>query len=319
MKNLQSSLKFGCLVMLTFLVGLGIGYFGMLHRIDGQRASKPHQPVSKVNEMVPPPVTTTANDKNMAATSTVVMAKVTDKSELKPNKDRVAMASKKMAVVTQKNKNLEKNTIANKKLATTKTLITQKKPEPQKIPVTPLEKVRPAKDGAVALPQKTQQPKEVLARAESAKNQKSVKLSPEEVQAQQADKAKSILRGMIATIAPADDDDLLNDVTLPGGKSSKKAPIKVALYPDQIRRKISSNQSAFRVCYERDMSGKAGKVVVKFTIGADGKIADHSIRESSLNSEVAECIVRNLQTISFPQPSEGKFTFNYPFIFTSAE
>jgi TonB family protein len=118
---------------------------------------------------------------------------------------------------------------------------------------------------------------------------------------------------------PASGDSLNdNEVFRPGDPRWKNASInQIKRYPDRIKQKIISKMPTIQACADHyvGQSSRRGKVVVKFTIGADGKIADYSIRESNLNSQVAECIVRNLKTISFPGPSEGQFTVNYPFFF----
>lgn len=94
-----------------------------------------------------------------------------------------------------------------------------------------------------------------------------------------------------------------------------------ALTADEINRVMKSRAGVFRACYEKELSKEpklAGKVVVNFKIGADGKVVSAAVASSTLSSRtVGDCIARNVLRLAFP-PSTGPSTVNYPFLFSNA-
>jgi outer membrane biosynthesis protein TonB len=99
----------------------------------------------------------------------------------------------------------------------------------------------------------------------------------------------------------------------PGGSSE-------ALDPAIIRRYIRRNIDKIQLCYEQELPGDpklAGKVTVRFTIGADGKVIQAS---AAGMPPVDACVAAVISTIEFPPPRGGGIVnVNYPFIFQQAD
>ena len=76
--------------------------------------------------------------------------------------------------------------------------------------------------------------------------------------------------------------------------------------------------SAFRNCYEgrlRDKPNLAGKVVVRFTIGAAGRVTNIDVASNSTgDSPVGSCIVDKVRGMRFDKPANGDVTFTYPIV-----
>jgi TonB family protein len=91
------------------------------------------------------------------------------------------------------------------------------------------------------------------------------------------------------------------------------------LPPEVIQRIVRANHGRFRLCYERGLAVAPrleGRVVVDFTIAADGSIASVSSRDSTLASkDVATCVANAFLSISFPQPEGGLVHVSYPIVF----
>ncbi len=94
------------------------------------------------------------------------------------------------------------------------------------------------------------------------------------------------------------------------------------LGPDAIHRVMRSHAGEFRACYTRELargSKLAGKVVVGFTINADGKVLKASIgKGTTLRSQrVHACISSTVLGVAFPASGDIA-TATYPFSFNQA-
>lgn len=82
---------------------------------------------------------------------------------------------------------------------------------------------------------------------------------------------------------------------------------------------IKSKQKALQDCYERELRKNpnlSGKIVVRFTIGEDGKVSDVRIESDTMgNPDVADCILSRIRRWIFPKPDEGTVTVSVPFVF----
>jgi outer membrane biosynthesis protein TonB len=93
-------------------------------------------------------------------------------------------------------------------------------------------------------------------------------------------------------------------------------------YPASALYETFSNTSArakLIACYtpgkQRDPKLR-GKVIVKFTINADGMAKPVENNGSNLTDDaVIACVVRTIKTLHFQKPLEGSVTVVYPFIF----
>lgn len=76
-------------------------------------------------------------------------------------------------------------------------------------------------------------------------------------------------------------------------------------------------------CYEAELERNpqlAGRVVIRFTIGSDGKVQDSRVAESSLKDAACEsCIAEAVLRWEFPKLQGGIVVVNYPFALASGE
>ncbi len=95
------------------------------------------------------------------------------------------------------------------------------------------------------------------------------------------------------------------------------------LPPEVIQRIVRQNFGRFRLCYENGLRtdpNLAGRVSVRFVIGADGLVKATTDGGSDLPSPaVVSCVVRGFTNLSFPQPEGGSVTVVYPIIFNPGD
>ncbi len=101
---------------------------------------------------------------------------------------------------------------------------------------------------------------------------------------------------------------LADDVVMEGGLSQAVIQATIAKYLSQVR-----------ACYEvglRKKPGLAGTVATRFEIGPSGRLNYSKVARSTLsNSQVEDCIVRNMKQWQFPRPEGGvKVKVSYPFL-----
>ena len=91
------------------------------------------------------------------------------------------------------------------------------------------------------------------------------------------------------------------------------------LPPEVIARTVRASISQVRACYERGLKkdpALKGTVKIKFTIAADGRVANAQDDGSQLASpEVIECVRAEIRKMTFPAPDGGTVTVVYPFEF----
>jgi hypothetical protein len=90
-----------------------------------------------------------------------------------------------------------------------------------------------------------------------------------------------------------------------------------------IRKVIRSHIDEVKRCYESELEKNdtlAGRVLVQFSIGANGKIIASMLTETTLGSPVVEkCIVDAVRGWEFPKPERGIMVVTYPFILKTVE
>ncbi len=86
----------------------------------------------------------------------------------------------------------------------------------------------------------------------------------------------------------------------------------------QIKSTVQQNQGQVRACYERELktnSSLRGKVVIGWTIGADGKVRSPKVVSNSTgNREMLPCIRRAIKSWRFPK-AQSPQDIEYPFVF----
>lgn len=96
--------------------------------------------------------------------------------------------------------------------------------------------------------------------------------------------------------------------------------IEGGLDRDAIAEVIRRNLGQIRYCYERQLSSSPelyGKMLVKFTIAANGEVNEPKVDNSTLKSAMVEgCVMRRLASWKFPEPKGGTLVrVSYPFLF----
>jgi TonB family protein len=84
-----------------------------------------------------------------------------------------------------------------------------------------------------------------------------------------------------------------------------------------------SSLNLVKLCYERGLAKHpelGGRVAVRFTISAEGKVIAAAVASSTMkNPEVESCIVNAVLRWEFPPPSGGgEVIVEYPFSFSPA-
>ena len=101
-------------------------------------------------------------------------------------------------------------------------------------------------------------------------------------------------------------------------RAAEEATVQGSLGKDQIRPVIQQHIGEVKQCYEAQLQKNkslAGRVMVNFTIGTDGKVTDSRISETTLkNPDCEKCIADAVQSWQFPKPRGGKVVVNYPFV-----
>jgi hypothetical protein len=106
-----------------------------------------------------------------------------------------------------------------------------------------------------------------------------------------------------------------------GGEPILPKPVVVGgISNDAVEEAIAAHRDAIVACYEDErakMPGMAGKVLIRFTIRGDGRVADVSTRSTSLRHEPTEtCVEQVIAQATFPELASGHLAIvNYPFVF----
>lgn len=94
--------------------------------------------------------------------------------------------------------------------------------------------------------------------------------------------------------------------------------------PDKelIARAVRAERKAVTRCYEQALvkaPSLAGKLVVQFVIGVDGRVRSAVEAEGAPfpDAKVTACVLERMKQLQFPPATEGEVTVKYPFIFQS--
>lgn len=91
---------------------------------------------------------------------------------------------------------------------------------------------------------------------------------------------------------------------------------------EMIRRVVQQHRSRLKFCYERELAQNAklaGKVAVRFAIGADGLVHRAEAVRSSLESPaLVECVLATFRSMTFPSFNRA-VVVNYPLVFRPSD
>ena len=102
-----------------------------------------------------------------------------------------------------------------------------------------------------------------------------------------------------------------------------KPTVRGSLDKEIIRRVVRKHRREIKYCYEQQLQkdeNLAGKVTVKFTISATGKVVAATISRSTLNNtKVERCLTGKIKRWVFPKPEGGGIVIvTYPFDFSAS-
>ncbi len=113
----------------------------------------------------------------------------------------------------------------------------------------------------------------------------------------------------------------VNSRVVKGDKPKPAAPPPAGFCDKRdIAANMRKRKAAFRFCYERELRLKrdlAGRVVVSFTIGLDGKLrgAPRVASSSLKDAAVHKCLLKNVAKLRFKPPQGGVCQVRWPFKF----
>ena len=89
-----------------------------------------------------------------------------------------------------------------------------------------------------------------------------------------------------------------------------------------IRRVVGRRAGAIRACYEKALQFNdklQGKVVVRWTINAEGRVSGATLQSTTMSSgSVTSCILRRIRFMRFEKPKGGICIIRWPFVFRPA-
>ena len=84
-----------------------------------------------------------------------------------------------------------------------------------------------------------------------------------------------------------------------------------------LQRTLRRKRADIERCYERALAGDpelAGRILIEFTIGSDGRVSSASLRENTVGSAVGSCIEGRVRRWRFDPPEGGNATVRVPYI-----
>jgi hypothetical protein len=88
--------------------------------------------------------------------------------------------------------------------------------------------------------------------------------------------------------------------------------------PKDVERVMKGRSGAFKACYELQLQrypDLKGRLDLRFTIEEDGTTSRISFSTNELNTQVADCIRRHVESLKFPKPAGGICVIRWPFTF----
>jgi metallo-beta-lactamase class B len=87
-----------------------------------------------------------------------------------------------------------------------------------------------------------------------------------------------------------------------------------------VREIVRGRINEVKGCYDHELvlhPDLAGRVVIQFTIGANGEVAGSNLKRSTMqNTAVENCTERAVRRWTFPKPADGTLVLTYPFEFS---
>ncbi len=103
--------------------------------------------------------------------------------------------------------------------------------------------------------------------------------------------------------------------------TSETPEIEGGQLDEEVVRKIAqNNQASLKYCFQKAQMRNPnlqGKIVVEIVVGADGKVSNVSVKDSTIDDhEMVGCVLRMIRRWRFPAPG-GEVTIIFPLVFIS--
>ncbi len=104
------------------------------------------------------------------------------------------------------------------------------------------------------------------------------------------------------------------------GSAMSQDKAENAVSPEQIKNVVQQHSDDTRKCYSDELAQNpalAGKIVINFVVGKDGKVISTKILESTMNNEkVEQCVSAQVASWQFPSfEGDNQISVDYPFVF----
>lgn len=113
-----------------------------------------------------------------------------------------------------------------------------------------------------------------------------------------------------------------SDVAVSASIDSEDVYIVGNIPREVIAKIINDNIGRIKYCYERQLQVQpklAGKILVEWVIGLEGRVTSTRLKSSSMGSPpVEQCVQGVIRTLPFPKPGGGVVQVTYPFLFRVA-
>jgi len=95
------------------------------------------------------------------------------------------------------------------------------------------------------------------------------------------------------------------------------------LTKDVVGDYINRHWNQLKYCYSNELGRSPnlyGKITVTFIIGANGRVSEADVLQTTMNdTNVEQCVLRTMRRIRFPKPKGGgEVIVTYPFMFRTA-
>ena len=105
----------------------------------------------------------------------------------------------------------------------------------------------------------------------------------------------------------------------PKEKPKEKAAPKAGFCDKRdLARTLSRRSGAIRFCYNRRLQANhelKGRVVVRMTVGASGRVVSASASGSMPDSKVTKCVLKEMRKLKFRPPEGGQCVIRKAFTF----
>ena len=81
-----------------------------------------------------------------------------------------------------------------------------------------------------------------------------------------------------------------------------------------VEQRILGKRKSFQTCWDNHGGSSGGRMDMAVTVGMNGRATSVSLAGGSplKNGQVADCVVRALKTVKYPEPRNGAVSFVYP-------